>query len=432
MSDDEITLFREPRTRGAFVMGKRFSIVIRTQGDRLYLLKKALESVEGQSFDHAAFEVIVVNDGGPSVLDVTTQFEGKFDLQTVENFGWVGKAEALNVGFSRTHGEYICVLDEDDVFYDDHLRVLAHAIEEFDRPAVLYCDVDLAVENDRGETVVVGVHRWEYDPSSLATLYDSLIICSACFDRNAWDAVGGFDPYFTRVLDDWDFLIRLTTKFEFIHVGSVTTRYSVPAHNKSFQDVEVFSEGLGRIYTKFNSMPFSMSAATAHKLAERRIRSEHEIAKREVFIEGFRRAMNSQREDTYLERLRFSIDIKGTLSKSYCNQIHKVDIRLSNETDRRINSGGGRAPVSLSYHWKDLNGAIVVWDGLRTPLFKDLDPGDTIETTVLVQAPEHPGEYVLEVTGVQEGVLWAEVVSKCEVTNEIRVHVVCRQAESLL
>ena len=69
-----------------------------------------------------------------------------------------------------------------------------------------------------------------------------------------------------------------------------------------------------------------------------------------------------------------AIDIKSTLKKSYCNQIHMVDIVLSNETNRRVNSNGGRTPVSLSYHWRDLCGNIVVWDGLRTSLFRDLEP----------------------------------------------------------
>jgi hypothetical protein len=66
----------------------------------------------------------------------------------------------------------------------------------------------------------------------------------------------------------------------------------------------------------------------------------------------------------------------------------------------------GRNAVNLSYHWLDRKRQIVVFDGLRTPLPSDLNPGESLTLRAAIHAPEKPGKYVLHVTLVQEGVAW--------------------------
>ena len=61
-----------------------------------------------------------------------------------------------------------------------------------------------------------------------------------------------------------------------------------------------------------------------------------------------------------------------------------------------------RYAVNLSYHWLNQTGAPVVFDGLRTPLPRDLKPGESVDLKAAIQAPEKPGRYILEVTLVQE------------------------------
>jgi len=64
-------------------------------------------------------------------------------------------------------------------------------------------------------------------------------------------------------------------------------------------------------------------------------------------------------------------------------------------------------PVRLSYHWKDkASNKVVVWDGLRTSLPKDLAPGEEVTLNAKVEAPKEKGSYVLEMDMVQEKVAW--------------------------
>jgi cell division septation protein DedD len=65
-----------------------------------------------------------------------------------------------------------------------------------------------------------------------------------------------------------------------------------------------------------------------------------------------------------------------------------------------------RYAVNLSYHWLNRKGATVVFDGLRTPLPRDMKPGESVVLKAAIQAPEKPGRYILEVTLVQEGGAW--------------------------
>jgi len=65
-----------------------------------------------------------------------------------------------------------------------------------------------------------------------------------------------------------------------------------------------------------------------------------------------------------------------------------------------------RYNVNLSYHWLDKKGKMVVFDGLRTPLPRDLKPGESVDLKTAIQAPEKPGRYTLELTMVQEQSAW--------------------------
>ena len=74
------------------------------------------------------------------------------------------------------------------------------------------------------------------------------------------------------------------------------------------------------------------------------------------------------------------------------------------------NSGNRVWPASqvfVSYHWFR-DGKLVVWDGERTPLPRDLRAGSRAALSVRVATPSEPGSYVLTVTLVHELVTWFE------------------------
>jgi FkbM family methyltransferase len=54
--------------------------------------------------------------------------------------------------------------------------------------------------------------------------------------------------------------------------------------------------------------------------------------------------------------------------------------------------GGRRGSIALSYHCLDADtGAVLVWDGVRTPLARDLGPGEAVVLEALVELPDFAG-----------------------------------------
>jgi hypothetical protein len=64
-----------------------------------------------------------------------------------------------------------------------------------------------------------------------------------------------------------------------------------------------------------------------------------------------------------------------------------------------------RAGINVAYHWLDLQGNPIVWDGKRTPA-PPLQPGERAETEVAVRGPIPPGRYRLAFDVVAEHRAW--------------------------
>jgi SAM-dependent methyltransferase len=63
-------------------------------------------------------------------------------------------------------------------------------------------------------------------------------------------------------------------------------------------------------------------------------------------------------------------------------------------------------PILLSYHWGRKSGGVAVWDGVRTSLPRVMHKGDADDLFMAVRAPEEPGDYLLEVSILEEGMAW--------------------------
>jgi hypothetical protein len=84
-------------------------------------------------------------------------------------------------------------------------------------------------------------------------------------------------------------------------------------------------------------------------------------------------------------------------------------VRLAVPVDMR-NSGNRVWPASqvfVSYHWFR-GDRLVVWDGERTRLPRDLRAGSRAALAVRVATPAEPGSYLLQLTLVHELVTWFE------------------------
>ncbi len=86
-------------------------------------------------------------------------------------------------------------------------------------------------------------------------------------------------------------------------------------------------------------------------------------------------------------------------------QIFEVEIEVCNSSQNKWPSIGLRQ-VNVSYHWLDSVGNLLLYDGKRTPLPCDVEPGKTVRMWASVIAPTQPGDARLQITLVQEHVGW--------------------------
>jgi hypothetical protein len=88
-------------------------------------------------------------------------------------------------------------------------------------------------------------------------------------------------------------------------------------------------------------------------------------------------------------------------------QEFRVKVTVRNRSFRVWSSRRPDAPDFLSYHWLDRRGGVVIWDGERNPLPRDIGPGEEAEVLFRVKTPDKPGKYSLAVEMVQEGRSWS-------------------------
>lgn len=187
------------------------SVIIRTK-DRPALLEEAIASVRATGFP---CEIVVVNDGGAR-LDLP-------GLKLVQHETSRGRAEAGNAGVRAASNAFIAFLDDDDLFYPEHLATLANAATS--SHAAWYTDAVSAflrpAESGAYETHSrMRIYAQDFDRELL--LVDNYIPLPALlFRREHFLDLGGFDPTFD-LFEDWDFLLRLAQRGDFLRIPRIT------------------------------------------------------------------------------------------------------------------------------------------------------------------------------------------------------------------
>ncbi len=101
--------------------------------NRAQLVRATLDSVLAQDF--ADQEVIVVDDGSTDdTLKTLAEYGDRIRVLQQKNSG---PAVARNLGIAEARGEYIAILDSDDLWFPWTLATYAEAIRQFDSPAFL-------------------------------------------------------------------------------------------------------------------------------------------------------------------------------------------------------------------------------------------------------------------------------------------------------
>ncbi|MGE0129566.1 MAG: glycosyltransferase [Blastocatellales bacterium] len=195
------------------------SVIVRTL-DRPNHLRNALASLANQTWKD--FEVVLVNDGGARPQEALDCFSGLLKLIYVERQKTGGRTSALNDGIRNSKGRYITYLDDDDVVYPWRLEVMVREVSG-GKSLYAYSDYNRALVNGSQVTTIKAAPSFDYDRNYLMVENYIPIHCWI-HSRDVIDRIGGFDESLD-LLEDWDFLLRLSSICDFQHVRIPTCEY---------------------------------------------------------------------------------------------------------------------------------------------------------------------------------------------------------------
>jgi glycosyltransferase involved in cell wall biosynthesis len=213
--------------------------------NRAALLARALDSVflqegRGEQFE---IEVVVVDDGS---TDATGSVVGEYtQAKYIRLSEQRGPSSARNAGIEASQGEYLCFLDDDDVWLPRRLKLQIPALESRPEAGAAYSQVFHTLSGKAYPQSSQAVSGWIFDALLSGNLFT---VHSVLIRKKALDRVGYFDENLSS-FEDWDLWLRLSFNFPFVFVPGMIAIYLVSPRGL-WQSGEKEKENTARVITK--------------------------------------------------------------------------------------------------------------------------------------------------------------------------------------
>jgi hypothetical protein len=96
-------------------------------------------------------------------------------------------------------------------------------------------------------------------------------------------------------------------------------------------------------------------------------------------------------------------------------------VEVENAGSAAWRTRGDEDGLFLSYHWLDERGNPIVWDGVRTPLERTVEPGESLRQHVALRAPIPAGRYRLAIDLVEEHRFWLAELGNTPLEEDVEV-----------
>lgn len=199
------------------------SVIVATF-NRAQYLTEALDSLLNQTRPPA--EIIVVDDGSTDrTPEVVNSYDDRIRYIRKENGG---KASAVNVGLRASKSEFIYVFDDDDIASPDAIEKLIEPLEQDRDLGFAHAGMIHFMVDERGQSVEVlrppltmaprGQHFTVLQQRCSIALNASLV------RRGCYEELGYLDESYRRS-EDFEFLLRLTARFDGVSVQARVLRF---------------------------------------------------------------------------------------------------------------------------------------------------------------------------------------------------------------
>ena len=231
---------------GAFVPNDKIlksyplvSILVRTCG-RPNVLRQTLISLRNQTYKN--IEVVIVEDGeNISEKMIKSEFSD-MDIKYEATGKKVGRCVVGNRTMEIASGEYFNFLDDDDLFFADHVETLLRGFQENEDYKLAYTasfETKIEVISREPEykyevKEIALVHNRPYSRTRLLTM-NMFPIQAVMFRKEIFEQYGGMDVELDN-LEDWEMWARFGMENKYLYIPKVTSLYRVPAIQENYKE----------------------------------------------------------------------------------------------------------------------------------------------------------------------------------------------------
>jgi glycosyltransferase involved in cell wall biosynthesis len=218
-------------------------------------LEKTLDSALAQTYPN--FEIVVVDDGS---TDGTTGIIERYALEHVSIRPFYrsnhGLPASRNFAFACAKGDWIAIIDQDDLCYPTRLARQIEVAERYPTAGLVFCNTHYINESDD----VIGDHMSRFNlPNGFIAkgLAANLLLREGCYidsescfiKRETVQALGALDETL-RFACDYDYFIRAGFVVDFAYSADILAAWRIHASQASKTDARRFIE-VYQVYRRY-------------------------------------------------------------------------------------------------------------------------------------------------------------------------------------
>ncbi len=216
------------------------SIIIPTY-NRSQLIVDTLESVRAQSY--SPIEIIVIDDGSTddtsNVVSVWKKEHSYTHLTLLSLEKNVGKSAAVNKAIACSSGEYLMILDSDDLLFPDAINHEVDFLSRFPEVGAVFGNAYVLRDNKKTQEPYGNLFTHMEEFTDLQQVYGDLLLrCNAIvastvlMQRDVIRSVGDFNPA-QHYVHDWDYWIRISHQSRIGYINKQILYYRIQSPGSS-------------------------------------------------------------------------------------------------------------------------------------------------------------------------------------------------------
>lgn len=206
-------------------------------------LEATIQSVLDQTYKNIEYIVI---DGGStdSSIEIIKKYERNISYWISEKDK--GQADAINKGFVKAKGDYICWVNSDDLLYSNFISDRIKHFSEHENISMIYGDVHQGWDINSKKLRKGSQQSWK---EMITTGMVNVPQMSAIWKREVLSSIGGLNVSFT-VLLDWEYFVRIAKTFRILYIPDAVAFFRQHKDSKSVNLISSWAGEMIQYYEK--------------------------------------------------------------------------------------------------------------------------------------------------------------------------------------